>query len=110
MTRIAEGKTLELRVETFNTLNHFNPSNPNTSLTYNFTTGAQTNAELRHHQGAQIDPRRAVLSAQIQVLRQALPDGRGSDRPRPFGNFWYCYKEWECEYYRLWLLWPRAAY
>ena len=33
MTRIAEGKTLELRVETFNTLNHFNPNNPNTSLT-----------------------------------------------------------------------------
>ncbi len=33
MTRIKEKATLELRVESFNTLNHFNPSNPNTSLT-----------------------------------------------------------------------------
>jgi hypothetical protein len=66
MTRIAEGKTLELRVETFNTFNHFNPSNPNTSLTYNFTSGAQTNAAFGTIQSAQIDPRRAVLSARFR--------------------------------------------
>jgi hypothetical protein len=66
MTKIRETATLELRVETFNTLNHFNPSNPNTSLTWNFTTGAQTNAAFGTIQSAQIDPRRMVLSARIR--------------------------------------------
>jgi hypothetical protein len=33
-------------VEAFNALNHFNPNNPNTSLTYNFATGAQTNSSF----------------------------------------------------------------
>ena len=66
MTRIAEGKNLELRIETFNTLNHFNPSNPNTGLTYNFTTGAQTNAAFGTIQSAQIDPRRVVMSARFR--------------------------------------------
>jgi hypothetical protein len=66
ISRIAENKTLEFRIETFNTLNHFNPSNPNTSLTYNFTTGAQTNAAFGTIQSAQVDPRRVVLSARFK--------------------------------------------
>jgi len=66
ITRLAEGKTLELRIETFNTLNHFNPSNPNTSLTYNFTTGAQTNAAFGTIQSAQLQARHAVLSVRIR--------------------------------------------
>ena len=66
MTRIAEGKTLELRIETFNTFNHFNPSNPNTSLTWNFATGAQTNAAFGTIQSAQVDPRHVVLSARFK--------------------------------------------
>jgi hypothetical protein len=66
MTRVAENKTLEIRIETFNTLNHFNPNNPNTSLTYNFTSGAQTNAAFGTIQGGQIDPRRVVLSARFK--------------------------------------------
>jgi hypothetical protein len=66
MTTIREGKTLELRVETFNTLNHFNPNNPNTSLTWNFSTGAQTNAAFGTIQGAQVDPRRVVLSGRFR--------------------------------------------
>ena len=66
MTRIAEGKVLELRVETFNTFNHFNPSNPNTSLNYNFTSGAQSTANFGTITSAQIDPRRAVLSARLR--------------------------------------------
>jgi len=66
MTQIAEGKTLELRVETFNTLNHFNPSNPNTSLTYNFATGAQTNAAFGTVQSAQLQARHTVLSARFR--------------------------------------------
>ncbi|MBS1857367.1 MAG: hypothetical protein JST11_18510, partial [Acidobacteria bacterium] len=66
MTRIGENKTLELRVETFNTFNHFNPNPPNTGLTWNFTTGAQTNAAFGTIQGAQVDPRRVVLSARIR--------------------------------------------
>ena len=66
MTRIAEGKALELRIETFNTLNHFNPNNPNTALTLNFTTGANTNAAFGTIQGAQIQARRVALSARFR--------------------------------------------
>ena len=66
MTRIAEGKSLELRVETFNTFNHFNPNNPNTSLTWNFTTGAQTNAAFGTIQGAQVQARHVALSARFK--------------------------------------------
>jgi len=66
MTQLAEGKTLELRVETFNTLNHFNPNNPNTTLTYNFTSGAQTNAAFGTIQGAQVQARHTVLSARFR--------------------------------------------
>jgi hypothetical protein len=65
-TRIAEGKILEFRVETFNTLNHFNPSNPNIALTWNFTTGAQTNAAFGTVQSGQVDPRRVALSARFR--------------------------------------------
>jgi hypothetical protein len=66
MTKIGEKVNLEIRVETFNTLNHMNPNNPNTSLTWNFTSGAQTNAAFGTIQGAQVDPRRAVMSARIR--------------------------------------------
>jgi len=66
MTRIKEKATLELRVESFNTLNHFNPSNPNTSLTWNFTTGAQTNAAFGTIQSAQVQARHLALSARIR--------------------------------------------
>jgi hypothetical protein len=66
MTRIAEGKTLEFRIETFNTLNHFNPGNPNSSLTYNFTTGAQTTANFGTITTAQVDSRHAILSARFR--------------------------------------------
>jgi len=66
VTKVAENKTLEFRIETFNTLNHFNPNNPNTSLTYNFTSGAQTNAAFGIIQGAQVDPRRVVFSARLK--------------------------------------------
>jgi hypothetical protein len=37
-------RRIQVRIESFNTLNHFNPGNPATSLTYNFTTGAITNS------------------------------------------------------------------
>ena len=66
ITKLPETASLEIRIETFNTLNHLNPNPPNTSLTYNFTTGAQTNAAFGTIQGAQVDPRRAVLSARIK--------------------------------------------
>ena len=66
ITKIGESKSLEFRVETFNTFNHFNPSNPNSSLTYNFTSGAQTNAAFGTVQSAQLDPRRVVLSARFK--------------------------------------------
>jgi Carboxypeptidase regulatory-like domain len=78
--RIREGMSLELRVETFNTLNHFNPSNPNTSLTYNVanaitnnvidmskvTQAQQTNASFGVISGAQVQSRRSVMSLRLR--------------------------------------------
>ena len=64
--KIRESKTLELRVETFNTLNHFNPSNPNSTLTYNFTTGAQTTSNFGTITGAQVQARHTSLSARLR--------------------------------------------
>jgi len=62
----SERRTLELRAETFNTLNHFNPNNPNTGLTYNFTTGAQTSSTFGVINGAQVQARRMILSARFR--------------------------------------------
>jgi len=62
----SESRILQLRVETFNTFNHFNPSNPNTSLTYNFATGAQTNASFGVISGAQVQARRVILSLRFR--------------------------------------------
>ncbi len=39
-----ENRILQFKIETFNTLNHFNPGNPSTLLTYNYATGLNTNA------------------------------------------------------------------
>ena len=61
-----DGKSLEFRVETFNTFNHFNPNNPNSGLTYNFTTGAQTNASFGVISGAQVQSRRTILSLRFK--------------------------------------------
>jgi Carboxypeptidase regulatory-like domain len=63
---IREGKVLELRVESFNTLNHFNPSNPNSSLTLNFANGANTNAAFGTVQSAQVQARHLALSARFR--------------------------------------------
>ncbi|PYT11088.1 MAG: hypothetical protein DMG59_27340, partial [Acidobacteria bacterium] len=62
----SERRTLELRAETFNILNHFNPNNPNTGLTYNFTTGAQTSSTFGVINGAQVQARRMILSARLR--------------------------------------------
>lgn len=58
--------SMEFQFETFNALNHFNPNNPNSSLTYNFTTGAQTNSAFGVIQGAQVQARRSVLSGRFR--------------------------------------------
>ncbi len=60
------GKVLEFRAEAFNTFNHFNPNNPNSTLTYNFATGAQTNASFGTIGGAQVQSRRVILSARFK--------------------------------------------
>ncbi len=63
---MGEGRHLELKAEMFNVLNHFNPNNPNTGLTYNFNTGAQTNSAFGIIGGAQVQSRRTVLSLRFQ--------------------------------------------
>lgn len=59
-------KSLEFRTETFNTLNHFNPSNPNLGLNYNFATGVQNNAVFGTIQGVQVQARRMILSLRFK--------------------------------------------
>jgi hypothetical protein len=61
-----EGRNLELKAEMFNALNHLNPNNPNSSLTYNFNTGAQTNSSFGVISGAQVQSRRTVLSLRFR--------------------------------------------
>ena len=60
--RVAEGQKLEFKLETINALNHFNPSNPNMTITRNYNTGANTNAAFGTIQSAQQQARKAILS------------------------------------------------
>ncbi len=64
--RVAEGKRLEFKAEAFNILNHFNPGNPNTSLTRNFTTGANTNANFGVITTAQNSSRRMAMTLRFR--------------------------------------------
>lgn len=64
--RVREGKTVEFRAEAFNALNHFNPSNPNSTLTYDFRTGQQTNASFGAIGGAQHSARRVAASLKFR--------------------------------------------
>ena len=67
--KVMEGKTLEFRAEAFNALNHFNPSNPNASLTFGFANGvqgAQTNAAFGQIGGTQHVARRTALSLRFR--------------------------------------------
>src|SRR5450631_2606272 len=63
---IREGKTLEFRVETFNLLNHFNPSNPNSSLTIGFANQVNSNAAFGTIQSAQVQARHLALSLRFR--------------------------------------------
>jgi hypothetical protein len=61
-----ETRTLEFRAEAFNTLNHMNPSNPNTSLTYAYATNVQTNANIGAITGVQNPARHMALSLRLR--------------------------------------------
>ena len=69
-----EQKTLELRLQAFNALNHFNPSNPNTSLAINCAAvngactpgGANTNAAFGLITAAALPARHAVVSIRFR--------------------------------------------
>mgnify|MGYP000048559124 CR=1 FL=1 len=63
--RVGRGsnRILEFRGEAFNTFNHFNP---NTALTYNFATGAQTNARFGVINGAAVQSRRIILAVRFK--------------------------------------------
>lgn len=57
-----EGKILELRFQAFNALNHFNPNNPNTALSLNYSNGVNTNSNFGTITSALIPARHAVVS------------------------------------------------
>lgn len=60
--KVREGHALELKFEATNAFNHFNPANPNLTLTRNYNTGANTNAAFGTIQGTQFQSRRGILS------------------------------------------------
>lgn len=62
-----ETRVLEFRADAFNTLNHFNPNNPATGLTYNFATGAQSgNSTFGQVTSAQNTARHMELSLRLR--------------------------------------------
>ena len=61
-----ESRVMQFRVEAFNAFNHFNPGNPNLSLSYNFVSGAQTNANFGSITSAQNSPRKMSLSLRFR--------------------------------------------
>ena len=60
--RVREGQRLEFKMEATNAFNHFNPSNPNMTITRNYNTGVNTNAAFGTIQGTQFQSRRGILS------------------------------------------------
>jgi hypothetical protein len=64
--RVKEGKFVEFRIQTFNALNHFNPGNPNTALTLNYSNGNNTNANFGTITGAVGQARRVILAAKFR--------------------------------------------
>jgi len=63
---IGETTSLEFRMDSFNFLNHFNPSDPATNLRYRYTTGAQTRSGIGEIRGTQNDARKLALSARFR--------------------------------------------
>jgi hypothetical protein len=62
-----EGKrVLEFRAEAYNVLNHWNRGNPNTSLTLNYSNGANTNANFGSITGTVGQARHMALAAKIR--------------------------------------------
>ena len=64
--QVREGKSLEFRAEAFNSLNHFNPGNPNSALAFNFRNGQQTNASFGQIGGTQHAARRTAASLRFR--------------------------------------------
>jgi hypothetical protein len=62
VVKIHENHRLEFKLESTNALNHFNPANPNMTITRNYNTGANTNSAFGTIQGTQFQSRRAILS------------------------------------------------
>jgi len=63
---VGESKSLEFRADTFNTLNHFNPTSGATNLRFRYGTGAQTRSGIGRITGAQNDERKVAFSARFR--------------------------------------------
>jgi hypothetical protein len=61
-----ESRILEFRAEAYNVFNHFNPGNPNTSLTLNYANGANTNANFGTITSAVGQARHMVLAVKFR--------------------------------------------
>jgi hypothetical protein len=60
------GRAIQFKMTAYNIINHFNPGNPNTSLTYNYNTGAQTNTAFGTITTQSGNPRRITLSLRLR--------------------------------------------
>jgi hypothetical protein len=56
----------QFKIEAFTVLNHFNPGNPNTSLTIAYASGANTNANFGTITGAVGQARHTALSVKVR--------------------------------------------
>jgi hypothetical protein len=61
-----ESKSLEFKIDSYNVFNHFNPNTANSSLTLNFNTGANTNAQFGMITGTQLASRRIIASLRFR--------------------------------------------
>jgi hypothetical protein len=61
-----ESRMLEFRIEAYNVFNHFNPGNPNTSLSLNYANGANTNANFGSITASTGQPRRVALAMKFR--------------------------------------------
>ena len=92
-----EARSLDIELQTFNTLNHFSPGTPNTSLTWDFNSGAQSNSNFGVITSATVRERQMVLSAKfgsdanrLDKTVATIPRGLGAS---PQGHFFVCGRE-----------------
>ena len=61
-----QGRAIQFKMTAYNIINHFNPGNPSTGLTYNYNTGVQTSTTFGTTTSQSGVPRRITLSLRLR--------------------------------------------